>query len=111
MTVTLLYIYPILRLALFLVMALRLPRRITRGGFLSKAVKRIVLAAFAITALAFVLFVVFQIVTTRLFAASTTAMDGTLFAGVWLADAFLWVPVLIVNVIWMGLQERKTEES
>jgi hypothetical protein len=108
MTFALLNIYPILRLALFVVMALRLPQRITRGGALPKALKRLVLAAFAISATAFVLFILFQIVTSRLFvdAAPMPVMDGALFVAVWLEDAFLWVPVLVFNVIWMAVQER-----
>ncbi len=107
MTFALLNIYPILRLALFVVMAIRLPRQISRGDAMSKAIKRLLLAAFAITATAFVLFILFQILLSQLIEGSLSAMDGDLFASVWLADALLWVPVLAVNVIWMAIQERR----
>ncbi|MFO7806202.1 MAG: hypothetical protein R6V30_11120 [Paracoccaceae bacterium] len=107
MTFALLNIYPILRLALFVVMALRLPRQIRRGDALSKVLKRLVLAVFAITATAFVLFILFQILFSQVVEGSLSAMDGDLFAAVWLADALLWVPVLVVNVIWLAMQERR----
>ncbi|MCA1776488.1 MAG: hypothetical protein LC676_13010 [Loktanella sp.] len=65
------------------------------------------LAVFAITATAFVLFILFQILFSQVVEGSLSAMDGDLFTAVWLADAFLWVPVLMVNVIWLAIQERR----